>query len=179
MLVLAMVAGCGAPDNQSATTPQGQNTTPDASPSPYTQTGAISSGRSGAGVATASPTVDAPLVSSAHGSKPSAPMSAVASNEKGEVDTAALDAKIERAEAKAKAKRAGEADKRAAATALFERGYVYYTAQNPRLYKFALGDFRRSLRYQPDNREAKEIIEQIESIYRSMNKPVPTNGLEP
>ncbi len=126
--------------------------------------------------------VDAPPLASAHGgasgNRPAPSLAAGNSSENPSVDTSELDAKIERTEAKAKEKNADAADKRAAGEAYFERGYVYYSAQNPKLYKFALGDFRRSLRYQPDNGDAKAIIEQIESIYRSMGRPVPTNGLE-
>lgn len=127
---------------------------------------------------------DAPPISTAHGDGGFAPAAAPAASSSGtsakpEMDTAALDAKIKQAEARAKASGAGEADRRAAAEAYFERGYKYYTAQQPALYKFALGDFRRVLRYQPTHAEAKEIINQIESIYRSMGRPVPTNGLEP
>lgn len=95
------------------------------------------------------------------------------------VDTSKYDSKIEAAEAKAKRAGAGEAERRAAAEALFERGYFFYGSQNPRLYKYALGDFRRVLRYQPNHAEAKELIAQLERIYRDMGRPIPTNGLEP
>lgn len=92
--------------------------------------------------------------------------------------TPELDAKITKAEAKAKATGASEADKKAAAAAYVERADVYYSAQQPMLYKFALGDFRRALRYDPKNEEAKAKMDQIVSIYQSMGKPVPTNGQE-
>ena len=98
--------------------------------------------------------------------------------EKPDIDTKELDAKIEKAEAKARQTGAGEADRRAAARAYIDRGYLYYSAQNPKLYKFALGDFRRSLRYQPDNADTRAIIDQIEGIYRQMGRPIPSNGLE-
>jgi hypothetical protein len=94
------------------------------------------------------------------------------------VDTKALDAKIEQAEAKAKASGAGDADKKAAAAAYVERGNVYYSAGAPALYKFALGDFRRALKYDPANSEAREKMTQIVQIYESMGRPVPANGLE-
>lgn len=101
------------------------------------------------------------------------------SSEKPDVDTAQLDAKIEKAEAKAKSQGASEADKLAAASAYVERGNIYYNAGRPNLYKFALGDFRRALRYQPDNAEARSKIEQMVEIYNSMGRPVPNNGNEP
>ena len=121
----------------------------------------------------------APPISSAHGSGSSAAAPAGPStSENTGMNTAALDAKIEKAEAKAKAANATEADKRAAAAAYVERGNVFYDAGQPRLYKFALGDFRRALKYQPDNSDARDKMEMIVSIYQSLGRPVPTNGLE-
>lgn len=173
LLGVAMLAACAATGDESARNVE----TPAAPSSP----------------ASSAPSPAAPPISTAHGGAltPSAPRAAATATDAGatpatmpapgkpEIDTAALDANIEKAEAKAKKARASEADKRAAAEAYFERGYKYYTAQKPSLYKFALGDFRRVLRYQPDHQEARDIIDQIESIYRSMGRPVPTNGLEP
>jgi hypothetical protein len=92
--------------------------------------------------------------------------------------TPELDAKIAKAEAKAKAAGASEADRKAAAAAYAARADVYYNAQQPMLYKFALGDFRRALRYDPGNADARAKLDQIVSIYQSMGKPVPTNGQE-
>jgi tetratricopeptide (TPR) repeat protein len=94
-------------------------------------------------------------------------------------NTAEQDARIEKAAAKADAPGASAADRKAAAEAYLARGNVYRDAGNPRLYKFALGDYRRVLRYDPSNREAKEKMDEIVNIYQSMGRPVPTNGLEP
>ena len=94
-------------------------------------------------------------------------------------NTAEYDARIEKASAKADASGASEADKQSAAEAYLARANVYRDAGNPKLYKFALGDYRRVLRYQPDNREAKTKMEEIVKIYEGMGRPVPTNGLEP
>jgi hypothetical protein len=125
--------------------------------------------------------VNLPPVSSAHGddatSKPPATAPTSGSAQKPGIDTAVLDAKIERAEAKAKS--GNQADKLAAAAALVERGNVYRDAGQPSLYKFALGDYRRALRYQPDNAVARERMNEIVSIYQSMGRPVPENGNEP
>jgi len=126
-----------------------------------------------------------PPVSSAHGgttaaASPVAPASGASGGaSKPNIDTAALDDKIEKAEAKAKAGGASQADKSAAAAALLERGNLYRDAGQPALYKFALGDYRRALRYQPDNAEAREKMNEIVSIYQSMGRPVPTNGSDP
>ena len=126
-----------------------------------------------------------PPVASAHGggsqqqpAQPAAPAGGGAAPSNPAVNTAELDAKIEKAEAKAKAGGAGEADKKAAAAAYVERGNVYYEAGAPALYKFALGDFRRALKYDPSNSEARAKMTQIVQIYESMGRPVPTNGLE-
>ena len=80
-----------------------------------------------------------PPVSSAHGDNAAPPAAAPASNaaQKPGIDTATLDAKIEKAEAKAKA--GAQADKLAAAAVLVERANVYRDAGQPSLYKFALG----------------------------------------
>ncbi|HEV2802974.1 MAG TPA: tetratricopeptide repeat protein [Pyrinomonadaceae bacterium] len=93
------------------------------------------------------------------------------------IDTSVLDAKIEKAEAKAKASGASQVDKNAAAAAYLERGNVYRDAGQPVLYRYALGDYRRALRYQPDNAEAREKMNEIVSIYQGMGRPVPENGL--
>jgi hypothetical protein len=118
-------------------------------------------------------------VSAAHGDNAAPQPAAPANNaaQKPGIDTAALDAKIEKAEAKAKS--GAQADKLAAAAALVERANVYRDAGQPSLYRFALGDYRRALRYQPDNAEAREKMNEIVSIYQSMGRPVPENGNEP
>ena len=118
---------------------------------------------------------DAPPVSVAHGSAP--PPSSGPSS--GGPDTAALDKKIEQAEAKAKAQGATQADKSAVAAAYLERANIFYSAGQPMLYKFALRDFRRTLRYDPNNTEAREKQDQIVQIYQSMGRPVPELGNEP
>jgi len=95
------------------------------------------------------------------------------------MDTVALDKKVEQAESKAKAPGATQADKTAAAAAYLERGNVFYIAGNPSLYKFALRDFRRTLRYDQNNPEALAKQKQITEIYQSMGRPVPDLGNEP
>jgi len=98
----------------------------------------------------------------------------IVSSERGLVATAELDERIKEAAAKAKRAGASDAEKRAAAAAYLERGNVYYSAGNPRLYKYALADFREVLRYDAANAEAKQKLAQIEDIYRSLGRPVPT-----
>lgn len=124
-------------------------------------------------------------VSSSHGggakSAATAPAAAAAGGDadRALVNTAEYDARIQKAAAKADAPGASASDKKAAAEAYLARANVYRDAGNPKLYKYALGDYRRVLRYQPDNAEAKEKAGEIVSIYESLGRPVPTNGLEP
>src|SRR5215212_7974120 len=70
---------------------------------------------------------------SSHGGGPAAAAPTTAP-----VDTPELDAKIEKAEAKDKAAGAGEADKKAAAAAYFERADFFRGQGDPKLYRFAL-----------------------------------------
>jgi hypothetical protein len=123
------------------------------------------------GTAQTSNGAEGPPVATSHGAPPAAQSSGA--------DTAALDAKIEQAEAKAKAAGASPADKKAAAAAYLERANVFYAAGQPSLYKFALRDFRRTLKYDPASEEARAKKQQIEDIYKSMGRPVPELGTEP
>jgi hypothetical protein len=118
-------------------------------------------------------------IAPAHGGSAPPATSNSSSNEQTGMDTAALDAKIAQAEEKAKAQNATTADKLAAAAAYVERADIFYNAGRPTLYKFALRDYRRALRYQPDNQQAREHKDMIESIYKSMGRPVPDLGNEP
>lgn len=149
---LALTAACGSPEQTKSSAGNAPQATP-------------------RGPAQPSPAAEGPPVATSHGAPP-APQS-------GGADTAALDAKIEQAEARAKASGAGPADKKAAASAYLERANVYYAAGQPSLYKFALRDFRRALKYDPANEEAQAKKQQIEDIYKSMGRPVPDLGTEP
>lgn len=171
---LITVAACG-PQSASDTATSANTGSTNAAASPSPAAGAQTAG-------------GLPPVTSAHGGgQPAAPPVAgggAASPPPGGgasapgVDTKQLDTKIEQAEAKARAAGAGDADKKAAAAAYVERGNIYYSAGAPALYKFALGDFRRALKYDPSNSEARAKMTQIVQIYESMGRPVPTNGLE-
>ncbi|HEX7177333.1 MAG TPA: hypothetical protein VF240_18895 [Pyrinomonadaceae bacterium] len=121
--------------------------------------------------ASTTPPAAAPPVASSHGA--SAPSVPSAGQGRASADTAALDAKIAGALAKAKAPKAGAAEKKAAALAYLERGNVYWSAGDPTLYKFALADFKSVLVYDPANAEAASKRDEIVRIYRAMNRPVP------
>lgn len=114
---------------------------------------------------------------SAHGGAAAPGGGAPASNT-APVATPELDAKIEKAEAKAKAAGAGEADKKAAASAYFERADFFRDQGDPRLYRFALRDYRVGLRYDPSAKEPRAKMDEIVKIYESMGRPVPDLGNE-
>jgi hypothetical protein len=102
-----------------------------------------------------------------------------ASATKPSVETPELDAKIQKAEAKAKASGASEADKKAAGAAYFERADFFREQGSPQLYKFALADYRRGLRYDPSASGPRARMDEIVQIYKSMGRPVPDLGNEP
>jgi tetratricopeptide (TPR) repeat protein len=113
------------------------------------------------------------------GTAPAAAPSQGGGSDRSLVDTAELDARIKKAADKAKSPAASAADRKAAAEAYLARGNVYYSAGQPRLYKYALADFRQVLKYDPENEEAKGKVDTIVSIYQSMGRPVPEVRPEP
>jgi hypothetical protein len=136
--------------------------------------------RTSSPIATAPTNTGAPPTAIAHGAQPLPESGAPQSGgQPSGADTTAFDKKVEQAEAKAKAPNATQADKQAAAAAYLERGNFFYNAGNPSLYKFALRDFRRTLRYDANNEEARSKQQQIVEIYQSMGRPVPDLGDEP
>ena len=114
-------------------------------------------------------------VASSHGG---AEQSAGAVATKPPVETPEMDAKIAKAEAKAKATGASDADKKAAAKAYFERADFFRGEGSPVLYKFALRDYRLGLRYDPTDTDARAKMDEIVAIYKGMNRPVPDLGNE-
>jgi hypothetical protein len=122
-----------------------------------------------------------------HGTSPSSNVGVAASHggdaqtgaaTKPPVETPELDAKIEKAEAKAKAAGASDSDKKAAARAYFDRANFFRDQGTPALYKFALADYRRGLRYDSSDADARAKMNEIVDIYKSMGRPVPELGNE-
>jgi hypothetical protein len=91
------------------------------------------------------------------------------------IDTKPLDLAIADAEKAHKAK-AGDDTKTALSDAYFQRGMALTEA---RQYASALGDYRRAIKYDPDNEQAKEWIRQIIAIYNDMGREFPPEGQEP
>lgn len=91
------------------------------------------------------------------------------------VDVSTLSANIEKAEKEYKAKPGAAKAKEALATAYFERAFALTNAAQ---YNAALGDFRKGLKLNPDDKAAKDMHDQIVSIYQSMGKEPPKEGEE-
>ncbi len=97
--------------------------------------------------------------------------------EQGEpVDTAKEDAEIKKLEAQLKKKPDDKAAQAALARAYFERAEALKGA---RQYRAALGDYRRTLRYDPENQDARQWATTITVIIQQMGREVPAEGAEP
>jgi len=92
------------------------------------------------------------------------------------IDVSSFDAEIAQAEKDLKTKPKDETAKKAVAEAYLKRGIALTEA---RQYASALGDYRRVLKYDANNEEAKKWIDVIIDIYASINKEFPTEGEEP
>jgi tetratricopeptide (TPR) repeat protein len=92
------------------------------------------------------------------------------------IDTKVYDTAIATAEVAFKKKQDDAAAKKALAEAYYKRADALTAA---RQYASALGDYRRTLKYDPENKDAKDWIEKITMIYGSMNKEAPPEGQEP
>jgi tetratricopeptide (TPR) repeat protein len=92
------------------------------------------------------------------------------------IDTTEFDAEIEKAEKNLKSKESDESAKKELAEAYVKRGVALTDA---RQYASALGDYRKALKLDPENAEAKKWIDQIVGIYESINREYPKEGEEP
>jgi tetratricopeptide (TPR) repeat protein len=92
------------------------------------------------------------------------------------IDTKKYDAVIDAAEKTVAKSPSDPKAKKLAAEAYLDRANALTKA---RQYASALGDYRRVVKYDPSNDEAKNWIEQITGIYESMNRQAPKEGEEP
>ena len=92
------------------------------------------------------------------------------------VDTSEIDAAIEKAEQLFKKNPTNGAAKTALAEAYFVRATALTEAAQ---YRAALGDYRRGLKLDPTNAEAKDMQDQIISIFQTLNREPPKEGTEP
>jgi len=91
------------------------------------------------------------------------------------VDVSAMTANIEKAEKDLKAKPTDAKAKETLASAYFERAFALTNAAQ---YSAAIGDFRKGLKLNPNDKAAKDMHDQIISIYESMGRPAPKEGEE-
>lgn len=91
------------------------------------------------------------------------------------VDVTAMTTTIEKAEKDFKAKPSDAKAKETLANAYFQRAFALTDAAQ---YSAALGDFRKGLKLNPNDTKAKEMHDQIVSIYQSMGREVPKEGEE-
>jgi hypothetical protein len=92
------------------------------------------------------------------------------------IDTKEFDARIAKAEKDLKTRPNEGSAKTNLSQAYYERGMALTDA---RQYPSALGDFRRALKFDAANEDAKGWIDQIITIYDSMNRESPKEGEEP
>lgn len=131
---------------------------------------------------------NSPLIASSHGSKTAQTPPVSSSRNTGSskapmmggnataIDTAKFDADIKQAEKDFKAKSKDEQAKKALAEAYARRAFALTEVAQ---YRAALGDFRKSLKLDPTNREAKSMHDEIVRIFESMGREVPAEGAEP
>jgi tetratricopeptide (TPR) repeat protein len=92
------------------------------------------------------------------------------------VDVSEMTAKIEKADKDLKAKPNDEKAKKNLAAAYFERAFALTQAAQ---YRAALGDFRKGLKLDPDDKEAQSMHDQIIEIFKSIGREPPKEGEEP
>lgn len=92
------------------------------------------------------------------------------------VDVAEMTAAIEKAEKDYKAKPADPQAKDALAKAYFTRAFVLTKAAQ---YRAALGDFRKGLKLEPDDEDARKMHDEILRIFAGMKREPPKEGEEP
>ena len=92
------------------------------------------------------------------------------------IDTKKFDTEIASAEINFKKKPDDATAKKALSEAYYKRGVALTDA---RQYASALGDYRKAVKYDSTNTDAKGWIEKIVMIYDSMNREAPKEGEEP
>ncbi len=132
----------------------------------------------------AKPTNEKPQTAIAHSSEKQTPPAAPATNgektkwtQSGDpIDTAKFDAAVTAAKKTLDGKPTNAAAQKVLADAYYERAVALTDA---RQYASALGDYRRTLKLDLANADAKEWIDKIIMIYDGLNKQSPKEGEEP
>lgn len=92
------------------------------------------------------------------------------------IDVGVLTANIEKTEKAYKQNPKDEKTKMNLAEAYFERATALTDAAQ---YRAALGDFRKGLKLNPSDKEAKDMHDQIIAIFKSIGREPPEEGKEP
>jgi tetratricopeptide (TPR) repeat protein len=92
------------------------------------------------------------------------------------IDVSAQTTQIEAAEKEFKAKSSDAKVKESLAKAYFDRAFLLTDAAQ---YRAALGDFRKGLKLNPTDAQAKSMHDQIISIFASIKREPPKEGEEP
>lgn len=92
------------------------------------------------------------------------------------IDTSRFDREIARLEAQVNRKPTEQGARRALAAAYLSRADALLRA---RQYRVALGDYRRVLKYDAENADAKKWSAEIVQIMQSMGREIPAPGTEP
>ncbi len=92
------------------------------------------------------------------------------------IDVTAMTANIEKADKEYKAKPTDAKAKENLAAAYFERASALTEAAQ---YRAALGDFRKGLKLNPNDKDAKAMHDQIIDIFKSIGREPPKDGEEP
>jgi len=92
------------------------------------------------------------------------------------IDVSMQTSKIEAAEKEFKAKSGDAKAKENLAAARFERAFLLTEAAQ---YRAALGDFRKGLKLDPNDAEAKAMHDKVLEIFASLNREPPKEGEEP
>lgn len=92
------------------------------------------------------------------------------------IDTSKYDEEIAQAEKKLEKKPDDAGARTALAHAYLKRAGALTKA---RQYRTALGDYRRTLKYEPENEEALNMTSTIIGIMKQMGREVPAEGTEP
>jgi tetratricopeptide (TPR) repeat protein len=131
----------------------------------------------------AAPANDKPQTAIAHSLENQTPSTSAPTGEKSKwtqsgdpIDTKKFDTAIAAAEVAFRKSPNDAKAKKALAEAYLDRANALTGA---RQYASALGDYRRTVKNDPSNEEAKNWIDQIIGIYASMNRESPKEGEEP
>ena len=92
------------------------------------------------------------------------------------IDVSEFNAAIAKAEKDLKANPSDETLKKNLSAAYTKRGVALTEA---RQYASAIGDYRKAIKYDAANEEAKKWIATIANIYKSMKREIPPEGEEP